>query len=207
MVLRGRLENMTKLSRTNKIYLTIVLVSLIFLNGILISAGVSNAQVDNLTRTTIPPKPSPSHLPVPNKPSNITITSSSSTAYSIPSTYVQVDRFSTNYTIAGKISSLNDSRDSITSTIVDDFDKNPNIGYVVNNSSSSQILSTTPPTTSSPLQPGIPNPFVNKDIINYNITNEIQDAIAAVVSSTNILEKHVEIKCTFGMTLADYKCS
>src|ERR671930_2295413 len=96
-----------------------------------------------------PIKPAPPTL-LPNKPSNIIVTSNSSSVYSIPSTSVQVDRFSTNYTIAGKISSLNDSRDLITSTIVDDFDKNPNIGYVVNNSSSSQILSTTPPTISSP---------------------------------------------------------
>jgi hypothetical protein len=138
----------------------------------------------------------------PNKPSNITITSSSNSVYSIPSTFVKVDRFSVNYAIAGKISSLNDSRDLITSTIVDDFDKNPNIGYVVN-SSSSQILSST---TSSP-QPGLPNPFVSKDLINQKITNETQEAIAAAGPSTSSTEKHVEIKCTFGMILADYTCS
>ena len=158
-----------------------------------------------------PIKPAPPTL-LPNKPSNIIVTSNSSSVYSIPSTSVQVDRFSTNYTIAGKISSLNDSRDLITSTIVDDFDKNPNIGYVVNNSSSSsssQTLSTTSPTSSPPPSPqlGIPNPFVSKDIINQKITNETQDAIAVAASSTNPIEKHVEIKCTFGMILADYKCS
>jgi hypothetical protein len=76
-----------------------------------------------------------------NKPSNITITTNSNSVYSIPSTSVQLDRFSTNYTIDGKISSLNNSKDLITSTIVDDFDKNPNIGYIVN-SSSSQTSST-----------------------------------------------------------------
>ena len=141
-------------------------------------------------------------IPPPNKPSNITITSSSSSVYSIPSTFVQVDRFSANYTTAGKISSLNDSRDLITSTIVDDFDKNPNIGYVVN-SSSSQILSS----TTSPPQPGLPNPFVSKDLINQKITNETQEAIAAAGSFTSSTEKHVEIKCTFGMILADYTCS
>jgi hypothetical protein len=141
-------------------------------------------------------------IPPPNKPSNITITSSSSSVYSIPSTFVKVYRFSANYTTAGKISSLNDSRDLITSTIVDDFDKNPNIGYVVN-SSSSQILSS----TTSPPQPGLPNPFVSKDLINQKITNETQEAIAAAGSSTNSTEKHVEIKCTFGMILADYTCS
>ena len=132
-----------------------------------------------------------------NKPSNITITTNSNSVYSIPSTSVQLDRFSTNYTIDGKISSLNNSKDLITSTIVDDFDKNPNIGYIVN-SSSSQASST---------QLGLPNPFVSKDLINQKITNEIQGAIAAAASSIKSTEKHVEIKCTFGMILANYYCS
>ena len=71
----------------------------------------------------------------PNEPPNITITSNSNSVYSIPSTFVKVDRFSKNYTIAGEISSINASKDLITSTIVDDFDKNPNIGYIVRNGS------------------------------------------------------------------------
>jgi hypothetical protein len=79
---------------------------------------------------------------------------------------------------------------------MDDFDKNSNIGYVVN---SSQALNMTS-------QPGIPNPFVSKDIINQKITNEIQNVIAAAASYTNPLEKHVEIKCTFGMILPGYNC-
>jgi hypothetical protein len=138
----------------------------------------------------------------PNKSSPITITSNSNSVYSIPSTSVQVDKFSANYAIAGKISSLNNLRNLITSTIVNDFDKNPNIGYIVESSSISQTLSTT---SSSRHQPGLPNPFVSKDIINQKITNEIQHAIAASVTSST--EKYVEIKCTFGMTLANYKCS
>ena len=140
------------------------------------------------------------------KSSTITITSNSRNVYSIPSTFVKVDRFSANYTIYGKISSLNDLRNLITSTIVDDFDKNPNIGYVVesSSSSSSQTLST----TSSRHQPVLPNPFVSKDLINQKITNEIQQAItAAATSSTSSTEKDVEIKCTFGIILADYNCS
>jgi Prealbumin-like fold domain len=137
--------------------------------------------------------PSP---PAPtNKPSNTTITSNSNSVYSIPSTFVKVDRFSTNYTIAGKISSINASRDLITSTIVDDFDKNPNIGYVVSNSSSINTAS----------QPGLPNPFVSQSTINQKITNETQNAITAAYL-TNPTGKIVEIKCTFGMILADYKC-
>ena len=51
-------------------------------------------------------KPAPATV-TPNKSSTITITSDSNSVYSIPSTFVKVDRFSANYTIAGKISSLN----------------------------------------------------------------------------------------------------
>ena len=148
-------------------------------------------------------RPSPPQPPVPN----IIITGDSNSVYSIPSTSVQVDRFSTNYTIAGTISSLIDSKDLITSTIVNDFDKNPNIGYIVNDSSGNQALSTPSPTSPSQTQPGMPNPFVSIDLINRKITNVIQNAMEATATSfTNSPEKHAEIKCTFGMILADYNC-
>jgi hypothetical protein len=135
-------------------------------------------------------------LPTSNKLSNITITSNSNIVYSIPSTFVKVDKFNTNYTVYGSAHSFNSSKNLITSTIVDDYDKNPNIGYVVNSSQAINISS----------QLGLPNPFVSKDLINQKITDEIEDAIAAI-SATNPTEKHVEIKCTFGMVLVNYKCS
>ncbi len=131
----------------------------------------------------------------PIKPS-IMITANSSSLYSIPSTFVKVDRFSANYIIAGKISSINASRELIMSTIADDFDKNPNIGYVVSNRSSLNPSS----------QPGLPNPFVSMDIINQKITNGIRDAIIAT-SAISAAGKNVELKCTFGMILSDFKCS
>jgi hypothetical protein len=43
---------------------------------------------------------------------------------------------------------------------------------------------------------------VSKDIINQKITNEIQNAIAPVPAA-NPAEKHTEIKCIFGMVLAN----
>jgi hypothetical protein len=148
-------------------------------------------------------KPALSAMSPPNKLSSITITSNSNSVYSIPSTSVQVVRFSTNYVIDGRISSLNNSRNLIASTIMDDFDKNPNIGYIVNGSSSNDTLAAT---SASPAQPSLPNPFVSKNLINQKISNEIQDAIAAA-SSTSSTQKRVEIRCTFGMILSDYRCS
>jgi hypothetical protein len=157
--------------------------------GVPIKCTISNQYHTN------PAPPSPS--PTPIKPSSTTITSNSNSVYSIPSTFVKVDRFTTNYTIAGEISSIDASRDLITSTIVNDFDKNPNIGYVVNSSSSSLNI---------PSQPGLPNPFVSNDTINQKITNETRDAIATAAAA-NPAGKHIEIKCSFGIILANYKCS
>ena len=78
-----------------------------------ITAGVSNAQ----------PYTSPASLVTQNNSSNIITTSNSNSVYSIPSTFVKVDKFNTNYTISGK--TLNDSRDLITSTIVMILTKTP----------------------------------------------------------------------------------
>jgi hypothetical protein len=207
VVLRSRLQvdrNQLFRNNNNNVYPIIAIVSLIFVNGASINAaGISsNAQMDNQT----------TGLSSGSLSNATTITTYSSSVYSIPSTSVQLNIFNANYTIAGTISSLNESKELITSTIINDFDKNPNIGYVVNNGSSSRsVNSQTHPASTlrqSKPQPGIPNPFVSTDMVNQKITNEIQHAIAAAAaSSTNALEKHVDIRCTFGMILADYKCS
>ena len=136
--------------------------------------------------------------PTPNK--NITLTSNSINVYSIPSTSVLVEKFLTNYTIVGEISSMNASKVLITSTIINDFDSNPNIGYVRSNNTA-----TTSSTTGS--QPiSLPNPFVSTDTINQKITNETQKAIMNAFAS-NPVGKNVKIKCTFGDVLADYSCA
>jgi hypothetical protein len=135
--------------------------------------------------------------PTPNK--SITLTSNSINLYSIPSTSVQVDKFLTNYTISGEISSINTSRDLITSTIINDFDSSPNIGYVKSNN-----MATTSPNTGS--QVTLPNPFVSTDTINQKITNETHNIIVAA-STSNPAGKNVEIKCTFGDVLSNYICS
>ena len=135
--------------------------------------------------------------PTPNK--SITLTSNSINLYSIPSTSVQVDKFLTNYTISGEISSINASRDLITSTIINDFDSSPNIGYVKSNN-----IATTSPNTGS--QVTLPNPFVSTDTINQKITNQTHNTIVAA-STSNPAGKNVEIKCTFGDALSNYICS
>jgi len=135
--------------------------------------------------------------PNPNK--GITLTSNSIDVYSIPSTSVQVEKFLTNYTISGEISSINASRDLITSTIINDFDSSPNIGYVKSNN-----IAATSPNNGS--QVTLPNPFVSTGTINQKITNETHNIIMAG-STSNPAGKNVEIKCTFGDVLSDYRCS
>ena len=112
--------------------------------------------------------------PTPSK--GITLTSNSINVYSIPSTSVQVEKFLTNYTISGEISSINASRDLITSTIINDFDSSPNIGYVKSNN-----IATTSSSTGS--QATLPNPFVSTDTINQKITNETHNIILAASTS------------------------
>jgi len=141
--------------------------------------------------TPTPPNPTPSK--------SITLTSNSINQYSIPSTSVQVDKFLTTYTISGEISSISASRDLITSTIINDFDSSPNIGYVKSNN-----IATTSPNTGP--QVTLPNPFVSTDMINQKITNETHNIIVAA-STSNPAGKNVEIKCTFGDVLSNYICS
>lgn len=199
MVLKASLGTRNQLfNNNNNVYLTTAIISLIFVSVASINAaGVSSGQVDNVTNRTSSGSLS----------NTTTITTYSSSVYLIPSTSAQLNTFSTNYTIAGTIPSLNNSKDLITSTIINDFDKNPNIGYIVK-SSSSQTSSTVP--SPSATQSSLPNPFVGQNLINQKITNEIQDVIAASAtssSSTDSTKQYVEIKCTFGMILDDYKCS
>jgi hypothetical protein len=162
------------------------------------SSGCSGTATGGRVQCTITNEyqgtPSP---PTPSK--NITLTSNSINVYSIPSTSVQVEKFLTNYTIIGEISSINVSKALITSTIINDFDSSPNIGYVKGNNTA-----TTSSTTGSQ-STAIPNPFVSTEEINQKITNETQKTIMNAFASTPV-GKNVKIRCTFGDVLADYSC-
>jgi len=196
MILMARIGTRNRLFNRYNVYLTTAIISLIFVSLASINAaGISSAQVDNVT----------SRATLGSLSNTTTISTYSSSVYLIPSTSVQLKEFSTNYTISGTISSVNNSKDLITSTIINDFDKNPNIGYIVNNSNIGRISHTAPPPAT---HPNLPNPFVSEDLINQKITNEIQGAIvAAAASPTSSTKQNVEIKCTFGTILAKYKCS
>ena len=115
------------------------------------------------------------------------------------------------YTITGGLDSIRSSSDLIISTITKDFDSNANIGYVSSASS--------PPQQSPAQQQNqnqqrnqnqqqqqsmLPNPFVDKSMINETISTAIQNAISSSSISSG---GYTQIKCNFGMNLADYICN
>src|SRR5687768_11110541 len=69
--------------------------------------------------------------------STIHITKDSSNSYALSSGSSQIGTFDTTHTIVGSVTSLKESTDLITSTIIKDFDKSPVIGYVIAHKSKS----------------------------------------------------------------------
>ena len=145
-------------------------------------------------------------LPTPSSnPSIINMTSENKNAYTISSGFTRIDNFVTTYTITGGIDSIKSSSDLITSTIIKDFDGNANIGYVKNGlSSQANAQQQQVRQRQNQQQPSLPNPFVDKSDINQTIS----DAVTNAISSASIsFGGYLQIKCIFGMNLADYHCN
>jgi hypothetical protein len=81
----------------------------------------------------------------------------------------------------------------ITSTIIEDYDKSPFIGYVIAHKGKSDSKSL-----------GLANPFADKSTINAKIKSEIQKSID---STSKIKTKEAVIKCDFGMEISKWNCS
>jgi hypothetical protein len=147
-----------------------------------------------------------SNLPPPlSNPSLISITSENKNTYTISSGFAKINNFITTYTITGGLDSIRSSSDLIISTITKDFDSNANIGYVRSGSSSSlQSPQQQKNQIQQQQQNRLPNPFVDKSMVNETISTAIQDAIS---SSTISVGGYAQIKCNFGMNLADYICN
>src|ERR687889_223323 len=133
--------------------------------------------------------------------SAVYITKYTTNSYTISSGFSSIGTFDTTYTILGNITSIQNARDLIISTITKDYDSTPTIGYV----------KVTPQKTaegeasSSSSQPStIANPFADKATINQRITTEIDKAMESSAKSNFV---NLEIKCDFGMDLSDWKCS
>jgi len=126
--------------------------------------------------------------------SSLHITKDSSNSYVLSSGSSNIGTFDTTYTILGSVSSINESHNLITSTIINDYDKSPFIGYVIAEQSKS---------SESSKSLGLANPFADKSTINAKIKNEIQKSID---STSNIKTKEAAIKCSFGMEISKWNC-
>lgn len=124
------------------------------------------------------------------------ITKHSANSYALSSGSSHIGSFDTTYTILGSISSIKQSQNLITSTIINDYDKSPFIGYVIAPKSKSSSLDSSKST-------GLANPFADKATIKSKIKNEIQKSID---STKKIKTKEAVIKCDFGMEVSKWNC-
>jgi hypothetical protein len=107
-----------------------------------------------------------------------------------------VGTFDTTYRVAGERSAIRSAENLIISTITDDFNSSATVGYVM-------VGNTT--TASSSAGATLPNPFATPEQITERITTELRRVITEAESNTS-QGQHVEIKCTFGMSLEDMRC-
>jgi hypothetical protein len=110
-----------------------------------------------------------------------------------------IGAFDSAYSILGNLDSLNGSKNSIVSTILDDIYKSPIIGYIRAGNASKDFSVT----TQAQERMTLPNPFADHSEINQTINQQVFDAIgsAQVLNSTA-----VTIKCDFGGNIEDWKC-
>ena len=126
--------------------------------------------------------------------SSLHITKHSSNSYVLSSGSSHIGSFGTAYNILGSVSSIQKSQNLITTTITDDYNKSPFIGYVIAPKSKS---------LDSSKSTGLANPFADKATIKAKIKNEIQKAID---STKKIKIKEAVIKCDFGMQISKWNC-
>jgi hypothetical protein len=133
--------------------------------------------------------------------SAVHITKYTTNSYTISSGFSSIGTFDTTYTILGNITSIQNARDLIISTITKDYDSTPTIGYV---KVAPQKTAEGDASSSSSQPSTIANPFADKATINQRITSEIDKAMESSAKSNFV---NLEIKCDFGMDLSDWKCS
>jgi hypothetical protein len=126
------------------------------------------------------------------------ITKSSTSSYNIVDSQTGlVGAFDTLYFITGSSDSLDSSKKIIISTIQDDFNKSPTIGYI-------RVDNVTEETGGASLPASVVNPFADQRMINSTITQHITNAIDSAHSLNDAM---VAIKCDFGMIIKEWQCN
>ncbi len=106
--------------------------------------------------------------------------------------------FDTSYIISGSSNSLNNSKNIINSTIINDFLSLPTAGYIMQQNNSSNST-----TNATKVLPTLPNPFVDQKTISDTIQQHLFKAINSAIA---IDHSEVDIKCTFGNKIQDWNC-
>ena len=126
------------------------------------------------------------------------ITTSSTSSYNIVESQTGlVGAFDTLYLITGSSDSLDSSKKIIISTIQNDFNNSPTIGYI-------RLDNVTEGIGGASLPASVVNPFADQRMINSTITQHITSAIDSAHSLNNAM---VAIKCDFGMIIKEWQCN
>lgn len=108
--------------------------------------------------------------------------------------------FETTYTMTGTAPNFTKAKDTLITSIIDDFGKSSTIGYIKMNNTNNQ---------SSGNITGLANPFVSQEQINQKITSVLTYALGKIehpVGITPAVGVSREIKCKFGDILNDFWC-
>lgn len=108
--------------------------------------------------------------------------------------------FETTYTMTGTAPNFTKAKDTLITSIIDDFGKSSTIGYIKMNNTNNQ---------SSGNLTGLANPFVSQEQINQKIKSVLTyalDKIEHPVGITPNVGDSREIKCKFGNILNDFWC-
>lgn len=126
------------------------------------------------------------------------ITKSSTSSYNVVDSQMGlIGAFDTLYLITGSSDSLDSSKKIIISTIQDDFNNSPTIGYI-------RLDNVTEGIGGASLPASVVNPFADQRMINSTITQHITSAINSAHSLNNAM---VAIKCDFGMIIGEWQCN
>ena len=108
--------------------------------------------------------------------------------------------FDTTYMITGTQADFIKARDTLISSVTEDFDKSPTIGYIKMDNTNNQTGTN---------MTGLANPFVSQDQVNEKIKSVLNYAIDKIEKPEGIqlnIGDSKEIKCQFGNVLNDYWC-
>lgn len=112
--------------------------------------------------------------------------------------------FQTTYKITGTQADFIKARDTLISSVTDDYDKSPTIGYIKMSKPGAQASGNATGNAT-----GLANPFVSQDQVNAKIKSVLNYAIDKIENPTGIqiqIGDTKEVKCQFGSVLEDYWC-